>query len=140
MQPQNAFIGKTTQPTAAEIATALGTSAAVWEKLIHWLIEEQSVTGQEWKSISPKYGWSLRMKLKKRTIVHLAPCSGCFQVVFIFGARAVEAARQTALPKAVLKIIDEAPRYTEGTGVRLNVSAARDLPAIQKLALVKLAN
>jgi hypothetical protein len=44
------------------------------------------------------------------------------------------------LPKAVLKIIDEAPRYPEGTGVRLEIAARKDLAAVRKLAEVKLAN
>jgi ribosomal protein S12 len=52
----------------------------------------------------------------------------------------VEAARQSRLPKAVKKIIDEAPRYPEGTGVRLEITARKDLAAIRKLAEVKLAN
>jgi hypothetical protein len=40
----------------------------------------------------------------------------------------------------VLKLLDEAPHYAEGTGLRLVVKAAKDLAAIQKLALIKLAN
>ena len=140
MNEDNAFIGCKSQPTDTEIATALGSSAATWNMLVGWLMEEQNVTGQEWKSISPKYGWALRMKLKKRTIVHMSPCHDCFRVVLIFGDRAVAAAREAALPKAVLKALDEAPRYTEGTGLRLTVKAPKDLAAIKKLALVKLAH
>ena len=44
-----------------------------------------------------KSGWSLRLKVKKRNIVYLAPCNGCFRVAFIFGDRAVAAARQSDL-------------------------------------------
>jgi hypothetical protein len=40
----------------------------------------------------------------------------------------------------VLKLLDEAPRYAEGTGLRLMVKGPKDLAAIRKLALVKLAN
>jgi hypothetical protein len=36
--------------------------------------------------------------------------------------------------------LDEAPHYAEGTGVRLIVKAQKDLAAIKKLALIKLAN
>ena len=104
-----------------------------------WLAT-QGVAEQEWKSSSPKYGWSLRLKLKKRTIVYLGPCDGCFRVAFVLGNRAVAAARQSGLPKPVLKLLDEAPRYAEGTGLRLMVKGPKDLAAIRKLALVKLAN
>ena len=140
MDIPNAFIGKAEKPTAEEISATLGSSAKVWKQLVNWLAEEQGVAIQEWKSVSLKYGWSLRLKLKRRTIVHLSPCNGCFRVVFILGDKAMKAARQSDLPKNVVKALDDAPRYTEGTGVRLIVKATEDLVAIRKLAMVKLAN
>lgn len=140
MDIPNAFIGKTGQPTPNEVAEALGPSAEAWQQLIKGLAEGKGVTGQEWKSYSPKYGWSLQLKLKKRTIVHLAPCNRCFQAVFILGDRAVKAARGSDLSKKLLKLIAEAPRYPEGTGIRLMVRSEKDLAPIRKLAEIKLAN
>ena len=87
-----------------------------------------------------KYGWSLRLKDKKRNIIYLSPCEGCFRVAFIFGDKAIAAARQSDLSKSTLKLLDEAPRYPEGTGLRLMVKSAKDLVEIRKLALIKLAN
>jgi hypothetical protein len=136
----NALIGKSTQPTQDELTAILGASAEVWSQLIAWMATEQSVTGQEWKSSSPKYGWSLLLKHKKRTILYLGPCQGCFRVSFVLGDRAVAAARQSNLSKSALKVIDEAPRYGEGTGIRLMVKGIKDLADIRKLALIKLAN
>jgi hypothetical protein len=132
----NAFIGRTKPPTDEELSTELGAARALWDELL----TELALPIQEWNSYSPKAGWSLKLKLKKRTIVYLAPCHGSFRVAFVLGDRAMEAARQVKLPKAVLKIIDEAPRYPEGTGVRLEIAARKDLAAVKKLAEVKLAN
>lgn len=139
MDTPNAFIGKTTLPSAKEINTVLGASAALWKQLVDWLAE-QGVVEQEWKSSSPKYGWSFLLKLKKRTIVYLGPCAGCFRASFVLGDRAVAAARQSDLAKSTLKLLDEAPHYAEGTGLRLMVKGPKDLAAIRKLALIKLAN
>jgi hypothetical protein len=139
METVNAFIGKTTRPTDAEVSAALGSTAALWKQLVSWM-EEQGVAIQEWNSYSPKAGWALKLKVKKRNIVYLGPCAGCFRVSFILGDRAVAAARKSDLAKSTLKILDEAPRYSEGTGVRLMVKAAKDLAAIRKLALIKMAN
>ena len=61
-------------------------------------------------------------------------------MAFVLGDRAVAAARKCNLSKGALKLLDEAPRYAEGTGMRLMVKAAKDLAAIKKLALIKLAN
>jgi hypothetical protein len=132
----NAFIGKTKPPTDEELSTELGAARVLWDELL----TELALPIQEWNSYSPKAGWSLKLILKKRTILYLAPCRGSFRVAFVLGAKAMEAARQLKLPKAVLKIIDEAPRYAEGTGVRLEIAASRDLAAVKKLAEVKLAN
>jgi len=136
----NAFVGRTEKPTAKEVSAALGSSAKTWERLVDWLAKEHGVTIQEWKSYSPKYGWSMKLKLKKRTIVHLAPCEGCFRVAFILGDKAVKAAKESDLSKPVLKMIEDAPRYPEGTGVRFVVKRIGDLAAIHKLAAIKLAN
>jgi hypothetical protein len=131
----NAFIGRTKPPTDDELSAELGAARALWDELLAGL----ALPVQEWNSYSPKAGWSLKLKLGKRTILYLAPCHGSFRVAFVFGAKAVEAARQSKLPKAVIKIIDEAPRYPEGTGVRLEIKARKDLAAVRKLAEVKLA-
>lgn len=139
MAPPNAFIGKASQPTHAEVAAALGPAAEVWKQLVDWFAE-RGVTDQEWKSYSAKAGWTLLLKLKKRTIVYLAPCDGCFRVSFALGDRAMAAARQSDLPKATLKLIDEAPHYAEGTGIRLIVKETKDFAVIQRLARIKLAN
>ncbi len=139
MDIANAFIGKPATPTSEEVNAALGDSNEVWKTLLDWLAE-QGVAEEEWKSISPKYGWSLRLKLKKRTIVHLSPCTGCFRAAFILGDKAVAAARRSDLSKDVLKLLDAATRYAEGTGIRLVVKQKKDLAAIRKLAVIKLAN
>ena len=139
MENPNAFIGKTTLPTAEEVTAALGSSAEIWKQLVDWLAE-QGIANPEWKSYSPKAGWSVRLKVKKRNIIYLSPCSGCFRVAFIFGDKAVAAARQADLSKSTLKLLNEALRYPEGTGLRLTVKSSKDLAAIRKLALIKLAN
>jgi hypothetical protein len=139
MDIPNAFIGKPAQPTNQELSAALGATAEVWKQLLDWLAE-QGVADQEWKSVSAKYGWGLRLKLKKRTIAYLGPCDGCFRVAFVLGDRAVAAARKSELSKCALKLLDEAPRYAEGTGMRLMVTASEDLADVRQLALIKLAN
>jgi len=140
IEVKNAFEGKLVEPTAVEIAAALGASATAWNLLIDWLAERHNVTTLERKSYSPKYGWSLRLKLKKRTILYLAPCNGCFLAAFILGDRAMEAVRESTLPRAIADIVQQSPRYPEGTGVRLVVKGMKDLPAIRKLVEIKLAH
>ena len=136
----NAFIGRATKPSDADLAKALGTAKPAWDRLLADLAAQHGVTTQEWKCYSAKAGWSLRLLRGKRTIVWMAPCEGCFRVAFVFGERAVQAARNSGLPARVILIIDEAPKYPEGTGVRLEIRGPKDIPAVMKLAAIKLAN
>jgi hypothetical protein len=134
----NAFVNQPNPPTEAELATALGASRVVWDQLLADLAREHGVNVCAWKGYSPKAGWSLRVKRKERTIVWLSPPQGSFTAAFILGDNAVRAARQSRLPQRVVKALKEAPKYAEGTGVRLEVKSSRDLGALRQLAASKL--
>ena len=141
MEILNAFIGKKEQPSPQEVDAALGPAAGLWNELIGWMASENGASIQEWSGIYVhKYGWSLKLKLKKRTIVYLAPCEGCFRVAFILSDKAMAAAKEAKFPKKIEQALNEAPRYPEGNGLRLIVTKAADLAPIRKLAGIKLAH
>ncbi len=136
----NAFINKPKKPTDDELTEALGPAKALWDKLITDLSDELNLVEKEWNSYSLKAGWSMRLKLKKRNIVYLSPCCGCFFVAFVLGDKAAQAAHQSKLPRQVIKTIDEAIRYPEGTAVRIVIKGSKDIEIAKKLAAIKLAN
>ena len=135
----NAFIGKKKEPTDAELTKALGPAKEVWDQLLGELAQEYGVT-QEWKCHSVKWGWSMRVKRGKRTVVWLSPRTGCFGVLFIFGAKAMSAVEQCKLPKSVIKALGEAKKYPEGTGVRLELKKVQEISTLKKMVAIKLAN
>ena len=136
----NAFIGKLKKPTDGDLTEALGPVKALWDQLLSELADQFKLVEQEWNSYSPKAGWAMRLKRKKRNIVYLSPCQGCFLVSFVLGDKAIQVARQSKLPKQVIKIIDEAKRYAEGTGIRLEMKKPKDIDVIKKLTAIKLDN
>jgi hypothetical protein len=136
----NAFIGKTKEPTDTDLAKALGRTKPLWDGIIAELAAAHGATTHEWKCYSPKSGWALRLMRGKRTIVWLAPREGCFQVAFILGDKAMKAARECGLSAGALKVLDGAPKYPEGTGIRLLIKGPKDIPTVRKLAAVKAAN
>jgi uncharacterized protein DUF3788 len=136
----NAFVGKSEKPDNHELAAVLGPAKALWDELANDLARENQIDVQEWNSYSPKAGWSLRLKHGKRTIVYLIPLRGSFQAALVLGDKAVKAAQQSVLPAQLRKIIAEAPRYAEGTGVRIGVNRPEDVSAIKKLARIKSEN
>ena len=139
LEVPNAFLGKAAKPTTEEVNLALGSSVEVWTQLVEEFAARFGVAIQEWKSYSPKYGWSLRLLRKKRTIVYLSPCQGCFRVAFVLGDMAVKFLKQGNPSKTLTKLIADAPRYPEGTGVRLMVRDTKEMALIRKLAEAKLA-
>ena len=96
---QNPFVGTTTRPSDSDLEKALGRAKPLWDQLVAELASEQGVTTREWKSYSPKHGWSLRLMRGKRTIVWLAPYSGVFQVLFIFGESAIRSSGESQRPR-----------------------------------------
>ncbi len=136
----NAFIGRAERPTDQELAEALGSTKPVWDSLIDLMARENDVAIQEWSSYSLKAGWSLKLKKKKRTILYMSPCTGCIRVSLILGDRAMEAARQIGSSARIAKLLDEAVKYPEGTGIRMTIKNSKDLPTVKKLAVIKLEN
>ena len=136
----NAFIGRTKAPSDADLAAALGAVKPLWDEIVVGVAQELGLTGSEWKSYGVKHGWNLQLRRGKRNIVHLAPCEGSIHVLFILGDRAVAAARAARLGTKAANLIDDAPRYPEGTGIRLEVSRPRQIPLVRKLARIKLDN
>ncbi len=136
----NAFAGKDTQPSEAELAEVLGPAKAVWDRLLAELAQECNLTAQEWNSYSRKAGWTLRLKHGDRNTVYLSPGDGCFMASFALGDKAIRAARASQLPQSVIDVIDHAKRYAEGTAVRLDVRTPRQIAAVKKLAAIKLDN
>lgn len=136
----NAFIGKSMPPSLTELDQALGTSAACWHEIVREL-EQDGITAEEWKGVyANKYGWTLRLKQKDRNIVYLSPCQGCFRAAFVLSDRALEAAQHAALPKPVKAVLEHAPKYPEGNGVRLTVQSSDEIASIRKLASIKMAS
>ena len=135
----SAFDDRSHEPTADEVVQVLARSAARWHELIDHLTTEQAPLDASWTFAGANWGWSLRLKRGKRTILYLTPRRRHFLVGFALGEKAVAAAHQAHLPGAVLATIDGATKYAEGRAVRLEVRYKKDLEAVIRLAAIKMA-
>ncbi len=134
----SAFDDKGKQPEAQELAAVLGTANALWDRLIDHLTEQYPPVVERWGFSGKKWGWALGLKQKKRAILYMTPSTGFFYVGFALGEKAVGAALQGGLPEAVLSVIENAPKYAEGRGVRLEVRTSADIDSVQQLAAIKM--
>jgi len=136
----SAFDDKSKEPRAADLEKVLGRSSAHWFNLIEHAASEYPPLEELWNFAGTKWGWSLRLKQKKRTILYMTPGKKHFYVGFVLGEKAVKAAHDLDLPDAILDAIDQAPKYAEGRGIRIEVRTKKDLDKVKKLAAVKMAN
>ena len=138
MEYSNAFVGKTSEPTHVEVAEVLGSKVRLWDELIEWMSEKEGVSEQEWKGVVvKKYGWSLRLKKKGRNIIYLSPGKECFMTSFILSDTALGEAKKAHVSKRMREVLNAAPRYPEGNGLRVVVRNAADLAGVRKIAAIK---
>jgi len=136
----NAFCGHPNPPARKELDDALGKAKALWERMLSCLADDLGPIACEWGSSSPSLGWSLRVKRGGRIIVYLAPLQGCFRASFALGDKAVKTALAANLPEQVVKTIQGAKRYAEGTAVRIEVKSPDDLTTVRIIAAAKSKN
>jgi hypothetical protein len=134
------FDDRQAAPTERAIRGALGKAAPAWTALLDLLSRDCGPLQDEWSFAGEKYGWSLKLRRGKRAIVYLTPCDSHFLASFALGEKACAAARAAKIPARVLRLIEDAPRYAEGRGVRIPVRTPREAEAIRDLALIKLAH
>jgi Protein of unknown function (DUF3788) len=135
----SSFDDKSRPPAAAEVETVLGEAGELWKGLVAHVVEKFAPTSEVWSFAGPKYGWSLRLRRRDRIVLYMTPQIGHFLVGVVLGERAVEAAQNADLPESVRALIDSAPRYAEGRGIRFTVTTPAELAAAKKLAAIKLA-
>lgn len=134
------FDDKLRKPSATELTKVLGRKGKIWDELKEKISAQHRPLTEEWVYSGKNYGWSLRLKQKKRAILYMTPCDGFFRVAFAFGEKAVKAAHESDLPVTVLDLIDNAPKYVEGRAVRMEIKSSKDIGIVEKLAAIKMAN
>ena len=125
-------------PDARELEEALGRAAPLWDELIRHVCETYPPVTEAWNHGGDKFGWSLRLKRGDRNLLYLTPQMGQFLLGVVLGEPAAERAHEERLPREVLELVDGAPRYGEGRGIRLPVRTEEDLETAKALAALKL--
>jgi hypothetical protein len=136
----SAFDDKSKEPTKRTLKTTLGRTSTHWDDLVAHIASEYAPLDETWSFAGAAWGWSLRLKQKKRTVLYMTPRRKHFLVGFALGEKAVKAARVSGLPKTVLSLIADAKKYAEGRAVRVEVRNKKDLASAKAIAAIKMAN
>ena len=136
----SAFSEKNQVPTDDDLRSVLGKAYAPWAKLLALVADRIHPITEVWGFTSAATGWGLRVRHRERVILYMTPQRRQFLVSFVLGEKAVAAAHAAKLSVDVLKVIDSAPRYAEGRGVRFAIGSSSQLPSLAKLAQIKQQN
>lgn len=136
----NVFMDKEKKPGDGDLAAALGATFGLWLALRNSVLEKYPAALQEWHFPWQKFGWSFRIKDKKRAIIYFLPRDGFFKVALVFGAKAVAQVLAAEISPVIKSELEQAKAYAEGRGIRIDVRDGAGLADINKLVEIKLAN
>jgi hypothetical protein len=134
----SAFDDKSHPPQADDINQILGAAARFWQEIIAHVSETHAPITELWSFTSARYGWSLRLKRKDRVILYFTPQKGQFLTGIVLGEKAARAGHENGLPETVLNLIDSAPKYAEGRGIRMAVTQQEDVEVVKELVKLKM--
>jgi hypothetical protein len=134
------FTDKKMIPGSSDLVQALGITYDLWENIRNYVHEKYPEAFDEWSYPAEKYGWSLRIKDKKRAILYLLPRDKFFKVAFVFGQKATELILTSPVSPDIKKELEAAKVYAEGRGIRMDIRGAKLMEDVKRLIDIKLAN
>ena len=136
----NVFIDKLPKPDDQALFRALGKTYPLWAEIENHVATAHGRSTQEWKYYGPKSGWSLKTLLRKRNLSFFTPYQGYFRIAFVFGDRAVAEILTSDLPKALIEEVENAKKYAEVGGLRVEVKTRRDVESVKEIITIKVMN
>jgi hypothetical protein len=134
----SAFMEKGVKPAAADLKLALGVTYEYWKSLEKFARKSVPEASEEWSYSSAKYGWSYRIKDKKRVLIYLLPRDGFFTASMVFGQQATDKILNSEVSGNIKDQLRDARVYAEGRGLRLDVHDDTLIKEIEKLILAKI--
>lgn len=132
------FTDKARIPDDLILIVALGDLHPVWMEIRDYVFNKYPSAMEEWNFPGQKYGWSFRIKDKKRAIIYLLPRDKYFMVAFVFGEKATTEALASGINSDIKTTIESARVYAEGRGFRIEVRNDAIVDDIKTLIDIKL--
>ncbi len=132
------FTDKTQPPCDSDLIAALGNTHSIWSEIKNYVLKKYPGAIELWNYPGAKYGWSYRLKDKKRAIIYLLPRKDFFMVAFVFGQKAFEAIMKSDIHDNIKTDLSNARVYAEGRGIRIEVRNISTTADIMKLIDFKL--
>ena len=132
------FTDKGAVPVIQDLKHALGETFPMWERFEDYTKKNSPQATSEWNFSGEKYGWSYRIKDKKRVIIYLLPRDNFFKAAFVFGQKAVDQILESDIAESIKTELKQARPYAEGRGIRIDVKDQTPVEDILKLIKIKI--
>ncbi|MBK8859020.1 MAG: DUF3788 family protein [Opitutaceae bacterium] len=100
-------------PSAAELATVLGTAETVWTGIIAAVRERFAPLELQWKPSKSAFGRICLLRHRQRTLLYLTPGNVEITVAIVLGERACALAMAGSIPARIKQLLREARPYAE---------------------------
>jgi hypothetical protein len=125
------FMDKAEPPTNNILQVTLGNTFAIWTNLVKFTLECYPNAVCEWNYSGAKFGWSFRLKDKKRVLVYLLPRDHFFKTAFVFGPKAVDKIMESDVANFIKLELAQSNAYAEGRGIRIDIKDDTNLVDIE---------
>jgi hypothetical protein len=134
------FLDKAIVPTEVDLPKFLRSTYELWIQIQEFVLRKYPEGLKEWNFPGKKYGWSYRIKDKKRAIIYFLPREKYFKVAFVFGQKAYDIIMDSDISIEIKKDLEKAKKYAEGRGIRIDIFNDSKILDVQKLVEIKMAN
>jgi Protein of unknown function (DUF3788) len=136
----SAFAHPDVAPTPETLDAVLGDAAAVWRTIVEQTRTLAGSIDEDWGHRGKSFGWSMRLLQGTRVVAYLTPQANALLLGVVLGEKAI-AAREAGpgISSGARTVLEAAPRYAEGRGIRILVASPEDLAVALELIEIKLA-
>ncbi len=136
--PYERLLNKCCVPTTKDIIESIGVKYPLWSEL-HTFITDNYNFDQELAFFSKNYGWTVRYRKNKKTLVSCFPENGAFSVLLVLGQKEADRVNQIRkeLNKNFLSVFDKTEQLRDGRWMWIRIHHREDLESLKKVIQIK---
>ncbi len=132
------LLDKASKPTDQDILDTVGDRSALWVS-IHQFIEDNYNFNKELAFFSKNYGWTVRYRKSKKTLVSCFPEKGAFSALLVLGKVEADKLNQIReeLTENFLSVFDTTEQLRDGRWMWIRILNQEDLHSLMKAIQIK---
>jgi Protein of unknown function (DUF3788) len=132
------LLNKSCIPTNQDIVETIGEKSELWLEL-HQFITDNYDFNQELAFFSKNYGWTVRYRKSKKTLVSCFPENGAFSVLLVLGQKEADKVNliRVKFNDNFLSVFDETEQLRDGRWMWIRIHNQEDLESLINVIKIK---